>query len=171
MARYVFCALALLLLPANAMELSSPDLQPDDRISSEQAYKACGGQNLSPELHWKNVPAGAKSLALTVVDRSVQPQGWSHWVVIDIPPNVTALAKGLKELPPGAQALVSDFGDKTYNGPCPPQGSGAHKYEITLWALKVSKLETFEDGGRSKAVWFDSDVLATARLSGTFGPR
>ena len=153
------------------MELTSPDLQPGNRISSEQAYTACGGRNLSPILNWNGVPKEAKSLALTFIDTSVKPSGWSHWLVIDIPTNSKSFAKGLKALPKGAKALVSDFGDATYDGPCPPKGSGVHHYEFTLWALKTSHLEAFDDHGRSKAVWFTTDVIATARLVADYGPR
>lgn len=171
MTRMILALLFASASAANAMELTSPDLKPNGGIAAEQVYTACGGRNLSPTLAWSGVPKEAKSLALTLVDTSVKPSGWSHWLVIDMSPDTKSLVKGLKALPKGAKVLVSDFGDAAYAGPCPPKGSGAHHYEFTLWALKTPKLETFDEGGRKKAVWFASDIIATAKLAGDYGPR
>jgi phosphatidylethanolamine-binding protein (PEBP) family uncharacterized protein len=41
----------------------------------------CVGENVSPELHWSNVPDGTKSLVLLMFDPEGRPPGGvSHWV-------------------------------------------------------------------------------------------
>ena len=120
--------------PVRAMTISTPDFKPGGPIAPAQIYPRCGGQNISPALAWSGVPKGAQSLALTMIDLDVKPAGWSHWIVVDLPAATTGLARGAA-LPQGAHGVVSNFGDAKYDGPCPPAGSGRHRYEITVWAL------------------------------------
>jgi hypothetical protein len=35
------------------------------------------------------------------------------------------------------RAISSNFGDASYDGPCPPSGSGLHEYQLTIWALPI----------------------------------
>jgi hypothetical protein len=97
-------------------------------------YTRCGGRNVSPQLSWAGPPKGTRSFVLTMIDLSVAPNEWSHWIVVGLPPETNALARGA-ELPAGARALRSDFGEAAYDGPCPPAGTGVHRYEITVWAM------------------------------------
>jgi hypothetical protein len=67
-------------------------------------------------------------------------------VVINIPADATALAKGAGKadgsaLPKGALQVNTDFGAPGWGGPCPPAGDKAHRYNFTLHALKVDKLD------------------------------
>jgi Raf kinase inhibitor-like YbhB/YbcL family protein len=132
-------ALALCTLAcgtATAMSLTSSDIAPGAQIAAAQIYPRCGGQNISPELSWSGAPAGTKSIALTMIDSDVKPSQWSHWIVENIPPTTTELARGVAKLPQGAQTVASNFGDPFYDGPCPPPGTGVHHYQITVWALR-----------------------------------
>ena len=99
------------------------------------------GANISPDLEWANVPSAARSLALVVHDPDApHPNGFYHWLVVDIPTTITGIAKGAKFAPP-ARELNTDFGVPGYNGPCPPRGSGPHHYHFTLYAIAVEKLD------------------------------
>jgi Raf kinase inhibitor-like YbhB/YbcL family protein len=118
-----------------AMTLTSSDIQPGATIAAAQIYPRCGGENISPELEWSGAPPGTKSFVLTMIDKSVKPSYWSHWIVSDLKPDATSLARGAKTLPRGARAITSNFGDANYDGPCPPNGSGVHEYQLTIWAL------------------------------------
>ncbi len=129
------CAWIVLCGPAAAMSLSSSDIAPGAQIASAQIYPRCGGENISPELSWSGAPSGTKSLVLTMIDIDVKPAQWSHWIVVDLPPAATSLARGTAKLPGAARALASNFGDLFYDGPCPPNGSGVHHYQITIWAM------------------------------------
>jgi Raf kinase inhibitor-like YbhB/YbcL family protein len=73
-----------------------------------------------------------------VIDRSVAPSGWSHWIVVNLPRSTTVLARGVSNLPAGSIQIQTNFGDAQYAGPCPPPGSGVHRYEFTVWALKAA---------------------------------
>ena len=111
-----------------AMTLTSSDIQAGGTIPPAQIYTRCGGENISPELSWSGAPAGTKSLVLTMIDASVKPSQWSHWIVVNLPAATTTLARGTKTLPGGARAITSNFGDASYDGPCPPNGTGVHEY-------------------------------------------
>ena len=87
----------------------------------------------------------AKSFVLTMIDTSVEPAQWSHWVVVEIPANTTSLARGIKSMPGTARQIASNFGDPYYDGPCPPKGSGMHRYEIIVWALGTAKFTVAAD--------------------------
>jgi Raf kinase inhibitor-like YbhB/YbcL family protein len=133
-------ALAILFLsaPASAMTIASNDFKDGGVLPPVHAYPRCGGQNVSPELHWSGLPKGAKSLVLTMIDSDVKPNGWSHWIVVDLDPAVPGLAHGFSSLPGNAKAVASNFGDSGYDGPCPPKGTGTHHYSFPLWAMPAA---------------------------------
>jgi len=127
-------SILFLTAPAAALTLSSGDFANGAVIPEAHIYPRCGGQNVSPALAWGGIPAGTQSLVLTVIDVSVKPSGWSHWIVVDLPPQTSGLARGAT-LPAPAKAVAGNFGDPFYDGPCPPQGSGVRRYEFTIWAM------------------------------------
>ncbi|MBS0580709.1 MAG: YbhB/YbcL family Raf kinase inhibitor-like protein [Proteobacteria bacterium] len=136
----------VVVAPAFAgMQISSADLKPGASIPAAHIYPRCGGQNISPDLSWSGAPAGTKSFVVTMIDVSVKPAHWSHWVVVDLPPDTVSLARGIKTLPGKAHAIPSNFGDPYYDGPCPPEGSGLHEYQITIWALGTGSIEIAAD--------------------------
>jgi Raf kinase inhibitor-like YbhB/YbcL family protein len=151
---------------AAAMTLSSADVAPHSPIPAAQIYPRCGGQNISPQLSWSGVPAGAKSLVLTMIDQDVKPALWSHWIVVDLPASATGLPRGVKALPGGA-AVVSNFGDAGYDGPCPPTGTGVHHYQFTLWAMPARQTAIAPDA-KAYAVeaWLSRTALDKASLTG-----
>ena len=124
---------------AKAMTLTSVDIRPGGPIAAAQIYPRCGGQNVSPQLSWSGTPSAARSLVLTMIDLDVRPSDWSHWIVVDLPPTATGLPRGVKALPGKASAVAGNFGDAGYDGPCPPAGTGVHRYQLTIWALPDAK--------------------------------
>lgn len=157
------------MAPAMAMELKSPDIAEGATIAKEQVYTRCGGGNISPALSWSGVPAGAKSIAVTMIDVSVKPNGWSHWQVMDLPHGTTSLAKGVSTLPAGASQPVTDFGDPKYGGPCPPVGSGPHSYQFTVWALRGAA-PSFREGASAADISaaLSKESIAKATLTGIY---
>ncbi len=113
----------------------------------------CSGENVSPALSWSNVPPNTKSLALQVYDPDAPSgSGFWHWAIYNIPATATGLPQGAGNspttLPAGAFGGNTDFRDTgltgmngNYGGPCPPQGDKPHRYQFTLYALAVDKLE------------------------------
>jgi Raf kinase inhibitor-like YbhB/YbcL family protein len=128
-----------------AMSLTSVDLAPGVAIPIAHIYPRCGGENISPALSWSGAPSGTRSFVLTMIDIDVKPDKWSHWVVVDLPATVTLLPRGATMLPGGARAIVSNFGDAAYAGPCPPKGTGVHHYEFTIWAMPILKVSLVDD--------------------------
>jgi len=126
--------------------LTSKDLRVDHPIANAQVYSGmgCDGQNQSPELSWTGAPAGTKTFAITMYDPDAPTgSGWWHWVVFNIPADVTSLPSGAGDpgknlLPPGAVLGNTDFGMPAYGGPCPPPGDKPHRYSVTLFALDGS---------------------------------
>lgn len=104
----------------------------------------CTGGNVSPQISWSGVPAGTKSFLVSMYDKDAgSGSGWWHWVVANIPANVSELPQGAgndpAKLPVGALQTQTDAGGPGYGGPCPPAGQ-THDYVITVKALKVEKL-------------------------------
>jgi Raf kinase inhibitor-like YbhB/YbcL family protein len=104
------------------------------------AKYTCEGANVSAPLAWSGIPKGTKSLALIVDDPDAPdpraPQmTWVHWVVYDLPPNLTALpeATTAASLPNGARQGRNDWKTLGYRGPCPPVGR--HRYFHKVYAL------------------------------------
>jgi Raf kinase inhibitor-like YbhB/YbcL family protein len=150
---WLFPIFALLCSPALAeMTLTSTDIAPGKPIPATHIYPRCGGRNISPELTWSGVPSAAKSLVLTMIDLDVKPAQWSHWILVDLPATATSLPRGAKSLPGNTKAVVSNFGDSHYAGPCPPRGTGLHHYEFTVWALPTASV-SFASDERATAVF------------------
>lgn len=133
-------------LSAQTFTLKSTEV--GGQATSKQVFKGfgCNGQNISPEFSWSHAPKGTKSFALTMYDPDAPTgSGWWHWVIFDIPANVTRLESGAGDpagsaAPKGAIQSMTDFGKPGYGGPCPPKGDGPHAYMVTVYALKTARL-------------------------------
>jgi Raf kinase inhibitor-like YbhB/YbcL family protein len=125
------------------MEITSAAFKDEGKIPIPYVMIPAGGKNLSIPLAWKNAPPGTKSFALSLIDPHPVAQNWVHWFVINLPASATSLPEGAsrKNMPAGAVELKNSFGDAGYGGPQPPKGSGEHPYVVTLYALKVDKLD------------------------------
>jgi hypothetical protein len=99
----------------------------------------CVGDNVSPELHWSNVPDGTKSLVILMVDPEGRGgAGVNHWVAYGIDPKVTGFAEG--ELSKPSDKYIggkSTQGVGFYSGPCTPPGTEPHHYTFVLVATDL----------------------------------
>lgn len=123
---------------------SSPSMPAAHTLSANYGF-GCEGSNISPELSWENPPHGTKSFILTMYDQDAPTGiGWMHWVVVNIPLEVTTIAQGassnLALWPAKALQTRTDFGVPGYGGSCPPEGE-IHRYIFTLTALDVEHLD------------------------------
>lgn len=91
--------------------------------------------NVSPELHWKNIPSGTESLAIIMEDLDFR-NGFNHWIIFNIAPSTTKLAQEStgNNRPPGSIEGNNGLGNQIYFGPCPPNGQ-SHRYVFSLMAL------------------------------------
>ncbi len=125
----------------------------------------CDGANASPPLEWSGVPAGAKALALIVDDPDAPSGLFTHWIVINLPPETKSLPEGAKALPAGSEQGTNDFGKVGYGGPCPPKGR--HRYFFHLYALDARDPEA--KPSRLKVdVFLRKHTLAQGSLMGTY---
>lgn len=113
---------------ASEFSIASPAFANEAEIP---AVFTCDGENVSPPLSISGIPEGTRSLAL-IVDDSDAPDGtFTHWIVMDIPPDTREIVQGT--VPEGAVEGTTSFARPGYSGPCPP--SGLHRYFFTLFAL------------------------------------
>jgi Raf kinase inhibitor-like YbhB/YbcL family protein len=172
-----------LLFPALALAagftVESAEVKPNAKIAEAQVYKGfgCEGGNVSPSLAWKGAPAGTKSFVVTMYDPDAPTGGgWWHWVVFDIPADVTSLSLGAGDpasgkMAKGAVQSRTDFDKPGYGGPCPPQGDKPHRYVITVYALKVDKLPDVDANAPAAMIGYmaNANKLGKATLTATYG--
>lgn len=138
---------------AAPFKLFSPEIKANSMIPKNFEFNGfgCSGENKSPALKWSGAPKDTKSFAVTVYDPDAPTgSGWWHWMVINIPANVTELASGTgavnsTALPMGAIQNRIDYGFAGWGGTCPPQGDKPHHYIFTVYALKTDKLDVPSD--------------------------
>lgn len=201
------------------MELSSTSFPADGPIPHEYAFGVpdsashmAFGANRNPHLTWTTPPAGTRSLALICHDPDVPTKpddvnqegrevpsdlpraDFFHWVVVDIPADLTEIAaasfaagvvahgkaaasgpyrcrQGLNDYTgwfAGDAAMAGDY--YGYDGPCPPwNDSIIHHYTFTIFALDVAHCDV-SDGftGGDVRTAIAGHVLAAATLVGTY---
>ena len=168
--------------------------------------------NRNPDFSWHGVPATAKSLALICHDPDVPSRGddvnqegrvvpaslprvdFFHWILVDLPPASTAIARGEfssgvtpkgkpgPHAPRNARQGINDYtgwfaGDKDmggnyfgYDGPCPPWNDAIlHRYVFTLFALDIPRLDVSGafNGAAARAA-MAGHIVAQASLHGVY---
>ncbi len=134
------------------------------------------GEDLSPPLAWTGVPAGTQELALLCDDPDAPtPQPWVHWVIFNIPADVTSLPEGVPRKPRLDEPISATQGTNSwpsnnvgYRGPAPPRGHGTHHYHFVLYALdhRLTLPPGADKPGLMKAM--KGHILATGELVGTY---
>ena len=169
------------------------------------------GGNTSPAIAWDGAPEGTKSYAIICHDPDVpsvaddvNQEGkfvstdlprvnFYHWVLADIPVDITSLAEGVASAgvtPRGKPSGKKDYGlaglnnytqwfagdpdmegnYADYDGPCPPwNDSIVHHYYFTVYALNTEKLELneiFDANDVIKAI--ENHVVAEGSWMGTY---
>lgn len=158
-----------------SLKVSSQMVQEGKPIPTSAVHGGAGGQNVSPDLSWDAPPAGTKSLAVTGYDPDAPTSvGFSHWVLFNLPPELRSLPAGAGaagKVPKGATLGFTDYGESAYGGMAPPPGDPPHRYQFTVYALDVPRLE----GGDERTTYakfrflIRGHVLAQGTLTGLFG--
>ena len=127
---------------------------------------SCLGENVPPPLRWKGTPEGTAELAVVVEDRDAPEGTFVHWIMVGIDPGTTRIESDA--LPPGARVLLGSSDNPTYIGPCPPRGSGTHRYSFEVYALprRVELAESSPPAEKARAI--RRAASAGGRLEGTF---
>jgi Raf kinase inhibitor-like YbhB/YbcL family protein len=201
------------------MKLTSTSITDGQKIPGEYAFclpaaegHVCLGANRNPQLAWQEAPAGTRSFVVICHDPDVPSQGddvnqegrsvpaslprvdFFHWVLVDIPAQVTEIAAAAYsgEVTPGGKPGpaaaggtrqgINDYtawfaGDEAmkgdyfgYDGPCPPWNDEIrHRYVFTVYALDLPRcpLEG-RFGGADVRAAIAGHVLAQASLTGLY---
>lgn len=139
------------LLPATAsFTVSSTDVHDGQPLADAQVA-ALG--NTSPQLSWTGAPEGTKSFVVTCFDPDAPtPSGFWHWVLVDLPAEVTSLATGAasQSLPGAAFHVRNEGGEAGFMGAAPPEGDQVHRYYFVVHAVGEETLGV--NGDASPAV-------------------
>jgi len=185
------CAAIAFSAPANAASLKVTVDSTKEGKMLPNKYAFCvaaaqghskGGPNINPRVSWSKGPKGTQSYAVILFDTdspkeqrekmnkegetltaAVPRQTFYHWVLVDIPANVTSIKEGadsnarvLHGKPATAKVGVKGLNGYTkatasndsmkgqyfgYDGPCPPwNDENLHHYHFRVYALSTKSL-------------------------------
>src|SRR3712207_4268245 len=160
------------LLPATAsFTVTSDDVTDGAPLKDDQVADL---GNTSPQLSWSGAPEGTRSYVVTCFDPDAPtPSGFWHWVLVDLPADVTSLAPGAgaegADLPGQAFMCRNDGGSKAFMGAAPPEGDQVHRYFFVVHAVKEETLGVDSDASAA-VVSFNLAFKTAARaiIHGTY---
>ncbi len=117
--------------PKKGLALSSSGLDPRGLLD---ARFTCDGESIAPPFAWSGLPAGTKSLALTIHHITPDDTERVYLVLSGIPASTTSLAAGQSALGHFGKNSVNDRAE--YAPPC-SKGPGEKRYVATLYALSA----------------------------------
>ena len=143
--------------------LSSRAFAPGDAIP---ARYTCDGEGVSPPLAWTDAPKETRAFALVMDDPDALGGTFTHWLLCDIPADVSALKEG--ETPTQTVSGTNGFHNPGYGGPCPPRWHGRHRYRFYLHALSrpLGLASGYSESELDAAL--RGCVLATATLTASY---
>jgi Raf kinase inhibitor-like YbhB/YbcL family protein len=148
-----------------ALEISSPVFENGAEIP---VVYSCLGMNYSPELVWSRGPEGTREYIL-ILDDMDTPDGIAHWILYNIPPEMTELHEGISTngiLEMGIIQGRNYLRKLGYYGPCPPVME-THRYRFTIYATDT--FLTLPSASKQQVLdAIEGHILAKGELIGTF---
>ena len=153
------------------MRIESPAFKNEDMIPVKYT---CDGDDVSPALRWFEPPPNVKSFVLIVEDPDAPMGTFIHWILYNIPPNLSELPENVPKKPEvqgiGMQG-VNDFGRVGYGGPCPPRTHPPHRYYFRLYALDIMPNLKPSAGINEVRRVMNGHIIAEAYVMGRYGRR
>ena len=143
------------------MTITSPAFLDAQAIPKQYS---CDGSGINPPLNFSNIPAEAKSLALTIQDPDAPNPPWTHWVMWNISPSTTSVSEN--SVPPEATQGQGSSGQNVYGAPCPP--SGTHHYIFTVYALDAKLIIPSYSTFDNLQTAMQGHIISQAQLVGTY---
>lgn len=160
------------LLPAvPSFTVTSADVTDGQPLKDDQVAAA---GDTSPQLSWEGAPEGTKSYTVTCFDPDAPtPSGFWHWVLVDLPADVTSLDTGAgavgAETPGDSFTVRNDTGEAGFAGAAPPPNDQPHRYYFVVHAVGEETLGVDESASPA-VVSFNLafKTLGRAVLHGTY---
>jgi Raf kinase inhibitor-like YbhB/YbcL family protein len=157
----------------NSIRVSSRNFQPEQEIPVEFS---CKGRATSPHILWDNVPSGARSYVLVMMDwdapfPNLRLFAVVHWVLYNISQDVREIPQGVsgEELADRRiEAGLNMGGQPGYVAPCPP--FGMHRYEFRVYALDVDQIQPASGTKADIMKAMEGHILAYGELAGLRRP-
>jgi Raf kinase inhibitor-like YbhB/YbcL family protein len=153
--------------PDQSLEISSPAFAHEAPIPVRYT---CDGENESPPLEWSGAPVETKAYVLICDDPDAPGGTWDHWILYNIPPEITVLPAGQAAdsvLFGKVRRGLTGWRSTAYGGPCPPPGK-PHHYHFRLFAL-YAPLDLPNGAGKQEVLEAMQEVVvARGELIGTY---
>jgi Raf kinase inhibitor-like YbhB/YbcL family protein len=107
----------------------------------------CSGMQKSPDIRWNNIPNNTQSLAFILDDPDAPAGTFTHWIVYNIPPEITNIPENAAISQNNSQITIgiNTAKEKNYFPPCPPHIkyiiTDSHSMHLTLLSLKTIWIE------------------------------
>lgn len=154
------------------MELKSSAFENGEKIPVKYT---CEGENISPPLEISDVPSAAKSLALIMFDPDIPQvfkeqkgiEGWDHWSVWNIKPDVTEIVENAKDLGVEGKQTSGVLG---YTGPCPPKKYEPKEHRYFFWVYALDRVLNLKEGASKEELEkaMEGYVMDKAELIGVY---
>ncbi len=123
----------------------------------------CDGDGINPPLTVEGVPKEALSLVLIMDDPDAPSGTFNHWIVWNIPPNISKIGE---DMVPGFEGMNSAR-RKGYTSPCPP--SGTHRYFFKIFAIDTELSLGANSTKRDIELAIQGHVVAKGEIIGLYG--
>lgn len=131
-----------------------------------------GGEEISPHVSWKNLPEGAKSVAVFLLDPDGQKGlGTSHLVAYNIAADRGELKEGeMARTAEGITVGPNVTGEAAYRGMCPQPTDHPHHYILTVVATSLEPGSLPADLDRRKLLdALEGHALVGQSIVGRYG--
>ncbi len=176
----IILVIALVIMVRQTFNRQVPSVETATQVQSDAPFKllspvfdadgaipikyTCNGKNVNPPLSIQNPPSNAKDFVLIMYDPDSTGGDRVHWLVWNIATETTLIREN--STPLSSIQGTADSGKQSYEGPCPPKGSGTHHYIFELYALN-DKLNAPSDTTRDGLITvMNGKVIAKFELTG-----